>query len=144
MTFAGEIQQVIMAALVAARTREAFGEIAASHELVDHFRHHPAQDERAELNKQLERAAEPVTDGDTHESILRMDQYNHTTTTLTIKSGPSWSRCHPRVCIRTNTLAFIGQIAHGGLIKERFIKRLPVWWNSHPTNLHVAVATRLG
>ena len=45
MTFAGEIQQVIMAALVAAPTREAFGEIAASHELVDHFRHHPAQDE---------------------------------------------------------------------------------------------------
>ncbi len=35
----------MMAALVAARTREAFGEIAASHELVDHFRHHPAQDE---------------------------------------------------------------------------------------------------
>jgi hypothetical protein len=45
MAFAGEIQQVIMAALVAAHTREAFGEIAASHQLVDHFKDHPAQDE---------------------------------------------------------------------------------------------------
>ena len=32
-----------MAALVAAHAREAFGEVAAPHELVDHFRDHAAQ-----------------------------------------------------------------------------------------------------
>ena len=32
-----------MAALVAAHAREAFGEVAALHELVDHFRDHAAQ-----------------------------------------------------------------------------------------------------
>ena len=32
-----------MTALVAAHAREAFGEVAAPHELVDHFRDHAAQ-----------------------------------------------------------------------------------------------------
>jgi len=35
------------------------------------------QNELDELNKQLERAAEPVTDGDTHELLLRMHRYHH-------------------------------------------------------------------
>ena len=38
-----------MAALVAAHTRESFGEVAASNELVDHFRDHPAQHSVARL-----------------------------------------------------------------------------------------------
>ena len=39
-----------MAALVAAHTRESFGEVAASsHELVDHFWNHPAQHAAARL-----------------------------------------------------------------------------------------------
>ena len=38
-----------MAALVAAHTRETFGEIAASHELVDDFRDHTAQHAVARL-----------------------------------------------------------------------------------------------
>ena len=38
-----------MAALVAAHTRESFGEDAASHELVDHFWDHPAQHAVARL-----------------------------------------------------------------------------------------------
>jgi len=48
-TFAGERQQVFMAALVAAHARETFGEAAALHELVDHFRDHPAQHAVARL-----------------------------------------------------------------------------------------------
>lgn len=35
------------------------------------------QDELEQLNKQLKQAAEPVTDGDTHELLLRMHRYNH-------------------------------------------------------------------
>ncbi len=35
------------------------------------------QKELDELNKQLERAAEPVTDGNTHELLLRMHRYHH-------------------------------------------------------------------
>ena len=35
------------------------------------------QDELEQLNKQLRQAAEPVTDGDTHELLLRMHRYNH-------------------------------------------------------------------
>ena len=38
-----------MAALVAAHTREAFGKVAASHELVDHFWDHTAQQAVAQL-----------------------------------------------------------------------------------------------
>ena len=38
-----------MAALVAAHARETFGEIAASHELVDHFWDHTAQHAVARL-----------------------------------------------------------------------------------------------
>ena len=38
-----------MAALVTAHTRESFSEIAASHELVDHFWNHPAQHAVARL-----------------------------------------------------------------------------------------------
>lgn len=38
-----------MAALVAAHTRETFGEIAALHELVDHFWNHTAQHAVARL-----------------------------------------------------------------------------------------------
>ena len=38
-----------MAALVAAHTRESFGEVAESHELVDHFWDHPAQHAVARL-----------------------------------------------------------------------------------------------
>ena len=38
-----------MTALVAAHTREAFGEIAAAHELVDHFWDHTAQHAVARL-----------------------------------------------------------------------------------------------
>ena len=34
-------------------------------------------DELQDLNRQLERAAEPVTNGDTHEVLLRMHEYNH-------------------------------------------------------------------
>ena len=33
--------------------------------------------ELEQLNKQLEQAAEPVTDGDTHQLLLRMHRYNH-------------------------------------------------------------------
>ena len=33
--------------------------------------------ELEQLNKQLEQAAEPVTDGDTHELLLRMHRYHH-------------------------------------------------------------------
>ena len=35
------------------------------------------QNELEQLNKQLEQAAEPVTDGDTHELLLRMHRYKH-------------------------------------------------------------------
>jgi hypothetical protein len=35
------------------------------------------QNELDELNKQLERAAEPITNGDTHELLLRMHRYTH-------------------------------------------------------------------
>ena len=38
-----------MAALVAAHTRETFGEVAALHEFVDHFWDHPAQHAVARL-----------------------------------------------------------------------------------------------
>ena len=38
-----------MAALVAAHARETFGQVAASHELVDHFWNHPAQHAVARL-----------------------------------------------------------------------------------------------
>ena len=38
-----------MAALVAAHAREAFGEVAAPYELVDHFRDHAAQHAVARL-----------------------------------------------------------------------------------------------
>jgi len=38
-----------MAALVAAHARETFGEVAALHERVDHFRDHPAQHAVARL-----------------------------------------------------------------------------------------------
>ena len=38
-----------MAALVAAHTRESFGEVAALHEFVDHFWDHPAQHAVARL-----------------------------------------------------------------------------------------------
>ena len=44
-----ELQQVFMAALVAAHAHETFGEVAASHELVDHFRDQSEQHAVARL-----------------------------------------------------------------------------------------------